>query len=99
MMKARTIKRYYRERTSVSATKRVYAHTYTTCGMATNTANSATTAHQIAKNVRHDRRWLEQVTGREINTVLITRKQFRVFKIDSLLKGKPSLLSLRGTPE
>jgi len=67
--------------------------------MAANSATSATTAHQIAKNVRHDRRWLEQVTGREINTVLFTRKQFRVFKIDSLLKGKPSLLSLRGTPE
>jgi hypothetical protein len=40
--------------------------------MAVNSATSATAAQEIDKNVRHDRRWLEQVTGREINTVLFT---------------------------
>jgi hypothetical protein len=67
--------------------------------MAANSATRTIAAHEIAKNVRQDRRWLEQVTGREINTVLFTRKQFRVFKIDERLKCKPSLLSLRSTPE
>jgi hypothetical protein len=70
-----------------------------TCGIAAHSATSTSAAHEIDKNVRHDRRWLEQVTGREINTVLFTRKQFRVFKIDGLAKGKSSVLSLRGTPE
>jgi hypothetical protein len=40
--------------------------------MAANSATSTTAAQEIDKNVRHDRRWLEQVTGREINTVLFT---------------------------
>jgi hypothetical protein len=44
---------------------------------------SATAAHEIDKNVRHNRRWLEQVTGREINTVLFTSKQFCIFKIQN----------------
>jgi len=54
--------------------------------MAANSAISTTATHEIDKNVRHNRRWFEQVTGREINTVLFTRKQFRVFKIDGLAK-------------
>jgi hypothetical protein len=70
-----------------------------TCGTAVSPVTSTSAAHEIVKNVRHDRRWLEQVTGREINTVLFTRKQFRVFKTDGLAKGKSSVLSLRGTPE
>jgi hypothetical protein len=67
--------------------------------MAVNPATSTSATHEIDKSGRHDRRGLEQVTGREINTVLFTRKQFRVFKIDGLAKGKSSVLSLRGTPE
>jgi hypothetical protein len=42
--------------------------------MAANSATSATAADEIDKNVRHNRRWLEHVTGREINTVPFTRK-------------------------
>ncbi|HXQ02237.1 MAG TPA: hypothetical protein VN801_04645 [Candidatus Udaeobacter sp.] len=40
--------------------------------MTANSATSTTAAHEIDKNVRHIRRWLEQITGREINTVLFT---------------------------
>jgi hypothetical protein len=48
--------------------------------MAANSTTSTTAAHEIDKNVRLNRRWLEHVTGREINTVLFTRKQFRILR-------------------
>jgi hypothetical protein len=66
--------------------------------MAAHSATSTSAAHEIDKNVRHDRRWLEQVTGREINTVLFTRKQFRVFR-SMFGECKRSVLSLRSMPE
>jgi hypothetical protein len=70
-----------------------------TWGPAANSATTATVAQGIDRNLRNDRRWVEQVTGREINTVLFPRKQFRALKIDDSLNNKASLLSLRGTPE
>jgi hypothetical protein len=68
--------------------------------MTANPTTSTTAAREIDKNVRHDRRWLEQVTGREINTVLFTRKQFRVFsEVDDDSGRGCCVLSLRGLPE